>query len=320
MKVLVTTPYEKNSLQGNTVTALRIVAILSEAGFDAVVVSNGEAVEYADIIIALHARKSAHFIDEFLERNPVGKVIVYLTGTDLYRDIPNKCGICEKSMQLANVLVVSQDASLSSVPERFRSKALVVHKSIQLPDELSDLIHETDRELFTVVGHLRAEKQPFMAVEAFQLLGDSSRLKLVLLGKEIDDDSGEIARNWQNRDHRFQWLGGLDHSEAIGWIKRSVATINTSIMEGGANSVGESIMLGVPVLASRIEGNVGMLGNDYLGYFDPNSRQELANLIQQVISDTHFLERLRAQVSARRYKFSRENEKQGWLNIIQKLS
>jgi glycosyltransferase involved in cell wall biosynthesis len=320
MKVLVTTPYARDSLQGNTVTAKRVVSILLETGLDASVISNDDKVEYADVIIALHARKSAHFIDDFLALNPAGKVIVYLTGTDLYHDIPNGCQICERSMSLADVLVVSHELTLNALPEKYRKKAMSVHKSIQLPDFLGEEKIEIDPNLFTIIGHLRAVKQPFMAVESMQLLEDSVRVKLVLLGNEIDEDSGEIARSWEAIDSRFQWLGGVEYLQALQWMRRSVATINTSLIEGGANSVGESIMLGVPVLATRIEGNIGMLGEDYAGYFSAESKQELADIMQRVISDADFLAMLREQVRVRKKKFTRENEKQDWMNVLKIIS
>ena len=319
MKVLVTTPYEKNSLQGNTVTAKRVVSILLESGIDAAVLSKDEKVVCADVLIALHARKSAHFIDDFLAMNLTGKVIVYLTGTDLYSDIPNGCEICEKSMELADALVVSQNSSLASVPEKYRSKTVVVHKSIDLPDAVRDDVG-TESKLFTVIGHIRAVKQPFMAVESLQLLDRSVSLRLALLGKEVDSGSGEICMKWQEQDPRFQWLGGVEYVETLQWMQRSVATINTSLAEGGANSVGESIVLGVPVIASRIEGNIGMLGDDYAGYFSAESNQELADLMHRVIHDANFLEKLRGQVKLRGKSFLRENEKQDWMNIIQKIS
>ncbi len=321
MKVLVTTPYEKNSLQGNTVTAKRVVSILLDCGIDAAVLNKDGKAGNADVLIALHAKKSAHFIDDFLAVNSAGRVIIYLTGTDLYSDIPGGCEICEKSMELADALVVSQEASLASVPEKYRAKAVVVHKSIQLPDVVMDDVQaDLNPSLFTVIGHLRAVKQPFMAVESMQLLDDSVRMRLALLGKEVDFDSGELSRKWQAQDPRFQWMGGVEYTETLRWMQRSVATINTSLAEGGANSVGESIVLGIPVLASRVEGNVGMLGDDYAGYFSADSKQELAGLMHRILHDHHFLEKLRKQVKVRGEKFLRENEKQDWINIIQKIS
>ena len=50
-------------------------------------------------------------------------------------------------------------------------------------------------------------------------------------------------------------------------------------MEGGAHVVMEAVMCGTPVLASRIDGNVGMLGADYAGYFDCDDAQQLANAL-----------------------------------------
>ncbi len=318
MKVLVTTPYERSSLQGNTVTAMRMVSILSEAGMDAEMLCKGEQINelaVADVLIALHARKSAHFIDDFDRVNPDGKMIVFLTGTDLYRDIPNGCKICEASMDRADALVVSQEVSLTSVPYKFRDKSTVVHKSIQLPE--LELNAEAEPGLFSVVGHLREVKQPFMAVESLQLLDDSVRL--VLLGDAVALDYGGAAQSWQFKEPRFKWLGRLEYVETLKWMQRSVATINTSLVEGGANSVGESIVLGVPVLASRIEGNVGMLGADYEGYFSPDDKQGLADLMSRVIHDADLSVRLRDQVKERSKIFLRENEKQDWIKVIQKI-
>ena len=50
-------------------------------------------------------------------------------------------------------------------------------------------------------------------------------------------------------------------------------------MEGGAHVVMEAIMSGTPVLASRIDGNVGMLGADYAGYFDCGDADQLAKAL-----------------------------------------
>jgi glycosyltransferase involved in cell wall biosynthesis len=319
MKVIVTTPYARESLQGNTIAAKRLVSILRDAGLDASVVSKGESVGKADVLIALHARKSAHFIDDFLVSSPRGKVIVYLTGTDLYDEIPSGCGICVHSMERADALTVSQEASLKSVPAKYRSKAVVAHKSIELPKDFSQelVADEGGSKLFICVGHLRAVKQPFMAVEALQGLDESVRL--VLLGDAVDEVSGGVARRWQSEDARFEWLGGLSHVEALKWMQRSLVTINTSLVEGGANSVGESIVLGVPVLASKIEGNVGMLGEDYGGYFGVDSKEELADLMRRVLHDEDFLETLLKQVKARGEFFLRENEMRDWMKLLESI-
>ena len=66
---------------------------------------------------------------------------------------------------------------------------------------------------------------------------------------------------------RYHWLENLPHGTTRQRLKHSHAMVITSIMEGGANVIIEALSCAVPVLASDISGNCGMLGSDYLGYF-----------------------------------------------------
>jgi len=319
VKILVTSPYARDSLHGNTVTAKRLVSIFKEAGRQAEVIAKGEIVQRADVLIALHARKSVAFIDEYLALCPEGKVIVYLTGTDLYDDFLNGCQVCRDSMSRADALVVSQKASLRSLPEEFRGKTSVIHTSIELPNEIqikqADL-SEVDEDLFVIASHLRAVKQPWLAAEALFVIKGWNELKLRLLGNEVDAESVDRVREWQRKESRFRWLGPLGYAETLSLMQCALATINTSLLEGGANSVCESIVLGVPVLASRIEGNVGLLGDDYLGYFSPHCADELAELMYRVKYNDSFREQLKKQINVRSELFSRQSESKNWLEFI----
>lgn len=316
MNVIIASPYATDSLNGNTVTSLRIARLLEGAGHSVQIMQSSEisaeSVKTNDAMIALHAKKSAGAAQTYYENHPDGKLIVFLTGTDLYEDLPNGCPECLATMDSADALVVSQSASLDSIPEEFISKAHVVYKSIVMPELAADV--EFDANLFTVVGHLRAVKQPFMIVEAMKLLGESVRVKS--LGGEFDAGSAEIANAYSQNDARYEWLGECDYVEALSWMQRSVATVNTSLSEGGANSVGESIMLGVPVLASRIEGNVGMLGDSYSGYFAVDQPSELASLMLRVMEDEKFLNQLKTEILERQGHFVAERELEGWLNLL----
>jgi glycosyltransferase involved in cell wall biosynthesis len=71
-------------------------------------------------------------------------------------------------------------------------------------------------------------------------------------------------------------------------------------MEGGAHVVSEAIAAGVPVIASDIAGNVGLLGEDYPGYFPVGNEQALAALLLRAETDSNFLRSLKAAVKARR--------------------
>ena len=77
-----------------------------------------------------------------------------------------------------------------------------------------------------------------------------------------------------------------------------------SRMEGGANVVIEAVRSGVAVLASRIDGNVGLLGRDYAGCFEAGDAQALAALMRRFTADPAFAAQLRAQCALREPRFA----------------
>ncbi len=312
MKIVISSPYATDSLHGNTVSAMRIAGILEESGHFAQVIEAGDSIiEDATSLIALHARKSHAAIMTMKRQSPEGKIILYLTGTDLYEDIPNGCPLAIESLEVSDAIVVSQEASFQSVPVIYQHKAKVVYNSIILP-KLEPVEREPD--LFVIASHLRAVKQPFLVADSLGLLTNSVRVKL--MGSEIDPESAELAQKFNQQDPRFEWLGEQTYPQALRWMKRSIATINTSLAEGGANSVGESIALGRPVLASKIEGNIGMLGEDYDGYFAADSPSELAKLMKKICHESSYQVHLEKQVLKQSAKYSRENERKGWLALL----
>jgi glycosyltransferase involved in cell wall biosynthesis len=92
--------------------------------------------------------------------------------------------------------------------------------------------------------------------------------------------------------------------------------IISSVIEGGANVIVEAVTSGVPVIASRIAGNVGMLGAGYDGYFTPGDDAELARLLDRVTRDAAFLVRLREQCGARARLFDPKREAAGVVRLV----
>ena len=66
----------------------------------------------------------------------------------------------------------------------------------------------------------------------------------------------------------------------------------SSLQEGGANVVSEAIVAGVPVIASDIAGNRGLLGQDYPGYYAVGETGALANLLHRAETDRRVLQSL----------------------------
>lgn len=312
MHILIASPYPLDSPKGNSVSAKRIQTLLKNAGHHATAIHDDKTPN-AEVLIALHATKTWKTSSYFKEHHPAARLIIYLTGTDLYRDLPAENPDCIKAMDLADQLVISQDSSLHSIPHKYQGKTRVVRTSAVLP-ELGEA-PQVPQPSFALIAHLREAKNPFLMNKAMDLIPDLD-IHAYTLGKALEQCYAAEARGWQRTDSRFKWLEDVPYPDALAWISRVTATINTSHMEGGANAVIESIMLGTPVLASHIEGNTGMLGNDYDGYFKPNCPHSLANLMQRVVREPAFLQHLRLQIKERQAHFSSERETQDWLQCI----
>ena len=97
------------------------------------------------------------------------------------------------------------------------------------------------------------------------------------------------ARALMQGEPRYRWLGELDHAGTMRWLARSHVMVISSVMEGGAHVVSEAINIGVPVIASNIPGNIGLLGEDYPGYYPVGETQALAALMLRAQSDPAWL-------------------------------
>ena len=80
--------------------------------------------------------------------------------------------------------------------------------------------------------------------------------------------------------------------------------------------ISEAIVAGLPVIASRIAGNVGLLGEDYAGYFLTGDTHELACLMARAESDSEFLAELKSHCERLAHLFSPERELAAWRDII----
>ena len=260
MKVCVSSPYPLSELKGNSVTTDRIVSILNERGIEARG-SYGYDGKPADALISLHAVKGAPAVFDFQREVPKGKVIILLTGTDIYQGLPEGSQIGHDALLAADRIVVPQEAVISHLPADVRKKTVVIRSSL---DPIS--IKATPSQspfVISVVGHPRPVKRPFLTIETVARHPEWCDLEVWQLGQALDEESRKTAEAWVQKDERYRWFGGLPREESLARCAKSSLTINSSILEGGANAVLEAMTMGVPVLASRIEGNVGILGNDY---------------------------------------------------------
>ncbi len=269
-----------------------------------------------DGIVALHARRSAAAIAAFSGTYPARPIILVLTGTDLYRDI-HVDGGAQRSLQLATQLVVLQEAGLQELDSSLRNKTRVIYQSAT---SLKPVVSNPNARHIdiTMIGHLRAEKDPATFMRAAPLLC-SSHVRLTHIGATLDPALAAQAETTQRRHACYRWLGNLPHAQTRQRLKRSYLTVISSLMEGGANVIIEAITSGVPVLASDISGNRGMLGNDYAGYFPVGDSAALARMIERAVNDAAYYAQLKMQCTARATLFAPAREKAALLQLMDNI-
>src|SRR5690606_20167079 len=122
----------------------------------------------------------------------------------------------------------------------------------------------------------------------------------------------------------LRWLGPLPHAETLERIRAAHVLVIPSSLEGGANVIIEAVRHGTSVLASRVPGNIGMLGEHYAGYFPPGDAGALAALLRacragQQDPAAGLLQRLGAQCALRAPLFEPEAERAALLRLVQDL-
>jgi putative glycosyltransferase (TIGR04348 family) len=299
------TPALASANNGNWQTAWRWARMLS-LDYEVRLVKEwpSDDAEPADAMLALHARRSAASIAAWAERCPGKPLVVTLTGTDLYRDIASDAS-AQHSLALAHRLIVLHELAPQDVPAEYRSKCVVCFQST--PERRR--MHKSNRLLRTLmVGHLRVEKSPRTYFDAALRLRAREDIYLDHIGAPLDEALGHQAQAIMADQHNYRWLGAVPHAATLARIQRAHVLVHPSLMEGGAHVVLETVRSGTPVLASRIAGNVGMLGAGYGGYFEPEDAQGLARLIERCRDDPSMLQGLQAQCDQRSPLFDPEAE------------
>ena len=227
-------------------------------------------------LLALHARRSADAVAAWAQQRPGQPLALALTGTDLYGDIQRDAA-AQRSVRLAASLIVLQELGPTALPPDLRERCHVV---LQSSTRRQPLTKTTAHLRALMVGHLREEKAPDTYFDAARLLRPDEGIRLDHIGRALVPALGAAAQATMADCLHYRWLGGLSHGTTRQRIQRAHLLVHPSRLEGGAHVIMEAALSGTPVLASRIDGNVGMLGGDYGGYFEPGDAPGLVRLLR----------------------------------------
>ena len=316
MNIILITPAKKQSKTGNRVTASRWERLLHELGHKVTVQSDWDGMP-GDMMVAIHAWRSAPSITRFRQRFPGRPLVVALSGTDIYRFRHSHPEETLRSIEMADALVCLHDLVYQAIPEAHRKKLHVIHQSATpLKRSRRPSVRTFDA---CVVGHLREEKDPFRTAYAARTLPQESHLRVIHLGRAHNDEWAGQARAEMEINPRYYWRGEVGAWQVRQEFLKTHALIHSSIMEGGANVISEAVVADVPVIASDIDGNVGLLGEDYPGYYPVEDTGALCALLQQAETDHDFLQLLLEHGNKRKHLFTPERESRRWQVLLDNL-
>ncbi|MDP4546223.1 MAG: selenoneine biosynthesis selenosugar synthase SenB [Marinobacter sp.] len=309
MDIIIITPAGPESKAGNRATAVRWQQLLQQSGHQVAVETEYQG-EQCDLLIALHAWRSANVIKAFKAAWPETPLIVVLTGTDIYHHQHEFPDVTYESMDLSDLLIGLHDLVAQDIPERYAGKLLTLRQSADKPAAFGGSRLEPGQFHICVLGHLREEKDSLRAAIASRHLPEHSNVIVSCAGKPYSDEWRELALQEGRSNPRFRWLGELNRPELANLVAVSSVMVISSVMEGGANVISEACRAELPILASDIPGNRGLLGDDYPGYFPAKDDRALADLMARAENDSEFLAELKRRVVELADTFQPEQERQ----------
>lgn len=315
MNIVLITPAPAGSRAGNRATAERWGKLLEREGHHVSITTDFQD-EVCDLVIALHAWRSHKAVRRVRGLFPEIPLIVALTGTDIYDHQHRFPEQTLYSMEQADCLIGLHHRVAHDIPERFGQKLVTVLQSAESPERSIGKKHAGFQ--VCVIGHLRDEKDSLRAAAAARLVPADSKLKVINAGKPHSREWESRAQEEQGANSRFDWIGEVPKPEVQALMQSSDAMVISSVMEGGANVVSEACRIGLPVIASDISGNLGLLGEDYPGYFQTGSEEDLARLLWRAETSPGFLAELATRVGELAVNFTPEKEQASLARALEK--
>ena len=316
MRIVLSTPTHGSLLTGNRCTANQWAGVFSDLGHKVEIydINSHDQLPASDLLVTLHGEYSEPIIKESRKDSPDKPIILAMTGTDIYPE-PNET--VQKSLHLADIIIVLQSKAIERIPSQFRAKTEVIFQSAKKFSGKTN----PDPNYFDVcvVGHLRDVKDPMRTAVAARNLPESSQIRIFHAGGILDPKYLEIVRAEESKNPRYHWIGNLSEMEVSQLIAESKLMTITSLSEGGARVVGESVLNLTPIISSAIDGVIGLIGEDYPGYFPTGDTLALTELLCETERDPQFFKSLQLHTETIAPRFHPDREKEAWKLLLQRF-
>jgi putative glycosyltransferase (TIGR04348 family) len=304
-----------NIRNGNVVTSERWRAFFESLGHR-VESSSPYSAGRCDLFVVFNAYKNRQAVLDARKKDAAGRIIICLTGTDLYQDLQNDPA-ARDVLYLADQLVVLQSRGVHVLPPELQSRTMVIFQSAVAPKV------EVTREegTFDVCGiaHLRSVKDPLLAARAARLLPPDSRIRVLHVGKALSAEYARAAAGEVAENPRFYWFGEQSGERTAEILLRSRLLVMSSLFEGGANVVSEAVVSGIPVIGTDIPCMQGLLGDDYPGLFPVGDSHRLAQMLYRAEMDNRYYDELVAWCRRESFKFDPVRERESLKTLLERV-
>ncbi len=230
----------------------------------------------AEALIALHARQGAAAAEAWRKAHPERPTIIGLIGTDLHVDMPSDAATMA-NVAAADAVTVSHAAAaarLNALDPTWADKTHVVHRSVSEPLPSRQIPFDEFRVV--VLADLHTVEDPMLAAQATTMLPPNSRVAVHHGGPATTDDWLLRASAEASSNARYVWHGELNRPATLELLASAHVLACTALAEGGTNLITEAIAMGIPIIGTRIDAHVGLLGNDHPGLFPVGDHLSLA--------------------------------------------
>ena len=296
---------------GNRATAEQYADVLRAAGHGVSMDVDAAPPQPPDVVVALHAAKSRDRVRTLRAAYPRATLVVVLTGTDLYPVLPAEA---REALEWADRIVALQRHARDRVPAALRSRVRILVQAARMRP--ASVPTRADAFEICCIGNLRAIKDPLRPALAARALPPTSRIRVAHVGAVLEPAYEELVAAERRENPRYEWLGARSQLEVAEILERSRVSVVPSYHEGGARVIGESAVLGTPILAARNDASRALLGEDYAGLYTAGSTEELTALMTRTENDRAFFATLDEQTRRAAPQFFEEREREGWRALL----